>query len=262
MQSLRGVTLPDDEVLDLLRDSFTVAWRNIHKDEHVGLSSGYRCSQTALGTTNGAGGRNVQLVVLAPDETVLHVLPGFWHPEDLARELRFARTLCELWCDAGKTREQKQRIKARMHAAHVRELPAAAIARSGWQGFDRRAELDRADAGTRDTFVRSPGGAILHDRHGPRLKPIVTLVHDRMLARPFVPLAAFDMAVFVDYGRPYYDNNAGLDDGVRFPAAERANKKRELEQKRAQQRAGQPQPGQPRPGQPKAGQPAPAQMGP
>ena len=77
----------------LLAGSFVLGARNIEKDGHVGLSRGYRVDQTAVGTTNGAGGRNVQLLVLAADETVVHALPGFWHAEDLLPELRLGLSL-------------------------------------------------------------------------------------------------------------------------------------------------------------------------
>src|SRR5690349_14330752 len=99
MQSLRGVTLPNPEVMAMLQERFIVGARNIEREEHVGLSQGYSCSQTAVGTTNGAGGRNVQILVLAADETVVHALPGFWHAEDLCNELRLGLELYRLYLD-------------------------------------------------------------------------------------------------------------------------------------------------------------------
>ena len=76
MQSLRGVTLPNDDVISFLDSRFILAHRNIQKDSYVGLSHGYSPTQSAVGTTNGAGPRNVQFMILAADETVLHALPG------------------------------------------------------------------------------------------------------------------------------------------------------------------------------------------
>jgi hypothetical protein len=234
MQSLRGVSLPDDEVMNLLQHDFVVTWRNIQKDGFVGLSQGYRADQSAIGTTNGAGGRNVQLVILAPDETVLHVLPGFWHPEDLANELRFARALHLLWLDEDKTPVQKQAMYLAMHRAHVRGFDKDTLARSDWQGFDRWEEQSRmTNSGTRDTAVTGPDGKPLTDKHGVLLKPLCVLVHDRMMSRPFLKLAQFDFETFVDYGRPYYDNNAGMDKGKSFPAAQHANEQRERDKAKA-----------------------------
>ena len=39
-----------------------------------------------------------------------------------------------------------------------------------------------------------------------------TVVHERMAARPFVRFSRFDTAMFVDYGRKYYDNNQRVDE--------------------------------------------------
>src|SRR5688500_13686309 len=85
--------------MDLLRERFVVGARNIERDGHVGTSHGYSCDQAAVGTTNGAGGRNVQLLFLASDETVVHALPGFWHAQDLLPELRLALELHQLYRD-------------------------------------------------------------------------------------------------------------------------------------------------------------------
>ena len=45
------------------------------------------------------------------------------------------------------------------------------------------------------------------------------------------------MESFVDYGRAYYDNNAGFDKGRTFARAERMNRKREREQEKARRAA-------------------------
>ncbi len=231
MQSLRGVSLPNREVLELLQSSFVVGWTNIQKEMHVGMSHGYRCDQTAVGTTNGAGGRNLQLVVLAADGTVLHVLPGFWHPEDLVTELRFALDVHRLWQDPASTRAQKERMFAALHRQRVRNFSADTIARSAWQDFDENTELARYRMQPRDTVSLDADGT-------PKVKPLCVVVHERMAARPFAQFTAFDMESFVDYGRPFYDNNAWFDKGREFKAAEQANKKRQKEQAKAARAAG------------------------
>lgn len=226
MQSLRGVSLPNREVLELLQSSFVVGWTNIQKELHVGMSHGYRCDQTAVGTTNGAGGRNLQMYVLAADGTVLHALPGFWHPEDLVDELRFALDLQQLW-QGDAPREQKDRMFQAMHRARLRGLSPDTLARSAWQDFDEREELMR--------HRREPRDTVALDRDGvPQLKPVCVLVHERMMARPFRPLAAFDTEKFVDYGRPWYDNNLGIDAGREFRAAIAANNKRSKQKAKAE----------------------------
>lgn len=219
------MTLPNEEVFELLRDHFVLGARNIEKDEHVGLSHGYKCTQSAVGTTNGAGARNVQLLMLAADGTVLHALPGYWHPDDLRRELKFALRLHLLNDRQDLSAAQKSKMLATMHRAFLRNLPAETLARSRWQGFDEQAERMRLADGKRDTFVYEYGDKTT-------IKPTVQVVHERLMSRPFQKLADFDMESFVDYGRAFYDNNRG-DKGRDFKKAELANKKRVKEQEKA-----------------------------
>ena len=86
------------------------------------------------------------------------------------------------------------------------------VARSGWQGFDALNEKNRVKMGMkRDTFY--------YDKNGKagRIKPTSTLMHERMAKRPFVRFSRFDTETYIDYGRPYYDNNAKIEgSGVNF----------------------------------------------
>ncbi|HEX5054216.1 MAG TPA: hypothetical protein VFZ65_20730 [Planctomycetota bacterium] len=232
------MTLPNEDVMDLLADRFVVGFHNIEKASHVGLSHGYKPQQTAVGTTNGAGGRNVQIVVLAADETVLHVLPGFWNAEDLIPELQLALEIHRLYSDETKSPEAKQAMLAVLHRAQVRRYDDAALARSEWQDFDRAAEIQRSRDEARDTVLVDDSGQPVADAPGMlRLKSIPQIVHERLVERSFRKLADFGMETFVDYGRAYYDNNMGLDKGRSFPRAEHANQKREREQEKAEKAA-------------------------
>lgn len=216
--------------MQLLGERFVLGTRNIEKDAHVGLSHGYACDQTAVGTTNGAGGRNVQMLVLAADGTVVHALPGFWHAEDLLPELRLGLALHDLYMDDERPLAGKLAMFAALHRAHVRTHGADAARRGDWQPFDQSYEMDRAEREPRDTVVSELGA--------PRkLKTIPQLVHDRLLARPFKKLAEFDIDGFVDYGRPFYDNNQGFDRGRNFGAAAAVNAKREREEQKADREA-------------------------
>jgi hypothetical protein len=212
------VTLPNDDVMQLLRERFVLGNRNIERDLHVGMSHGYKSNQEAVGTTNGAGGRNVQILVLTADEVVLHALPGFWHAEDLLPELRLALEVFRLHHDEGLDEAQRRLRFRSLHRSHVAMHGPAAIERGDWQSFDRSFEVERARTEARDTVALAGEEAI-------ELKSIPQLVHDRMIARPFRKLAEFDLETFVDYGRPRYDNNPGK--GREFPKAEAANAKRE-----------------------------------
>lgn len=214
----------------MLADDFVVGTRNIEKEGHVGLSHGYACDQTAVGTTNGAGGRNVQILILAADETVVHALPGFWHAQDLLPELRLGLDLHRLYTDEVGTEAGKRAMFEAMHRSHLRRFGPGATERGAWQGFDAVHELERASRETRDT--------VLLVADGPRkLKTIPQLVHDRLLTRPFQKLADFDLESFVDYGRPFYDNNQGLDRGRNFPRAAHVNEQRAREQEKAERAA-------------------------
>ena len=142
------MTLPDDEVLTFLDDNFVLGTKNIQKELHVGLSHGYSPKQSAVGTTNGAGGRNVQFVVMAPDETVLHVLPGFWHKEDLLTELRFALELDKLYRSESITMRRKLEMLPLMHQAHLRRHGLVVAGRRAMQDQVAGPPIDRGFAAT------------------------------------------------------------------------------------------------------------------
>ncbi|MCC7064274.1 MAG: hypothetical protein IT456_15800 [Planctomycetes bacterium] len=222
------MTLPNQEVMDLLSERFVIGWQNIERQTHVGISHGYKCDQTAVGTTNGAGGRNVQLVVMATDETVVHVLPGFWNAEDLLSELRLALDLHDLYRSEEHSAAQKQVMFSTLHRSFLRKLTPEAIGRSRWQDFDQWEESNRGKAGVRDTFALNDLGQPMVEANGRVvLKPVVQVVHERLLQRPWKKLTDFGMESFVDYGRAFYDNNAWVDKGRNFPQAVKANELRE-----------------------------------
>lgn len=223
------MTLPNEEVMELLRERFVLADRNIERELHVGISHGYACDQTAVGTTNGAGGRNLQILMLSADETVLHALPGFWHAEDLLPELRLALELHRLHGEDRIDEARRQTLFVSLHRAHMARYGEAAARRGAWQDFDEHFESARARSDVRDTVDSLVDGQV-------KLKPIPQVVHERLLARPFLRLREFGMEAFVDYGRPFYDNNHG-DKGREFRRAEVANEKREREQQRERELA-------------------------
>lgn len=225
----------------MLKDKFVVGWKNIRNKKYVGSSHGYTCKDTAVGTTNGAGPRNMQTFILSSDGTVLHCLPGFWHPDDLAYELDFALVMNRLAKDK-RSNKDKTALFVAMHERAIREQSPEMRARSGWQGFDANNEKQRLKMlkkGRRDTFYYNDDG------QPTRLKPLSVLLHERMERRPFRKIWKFDTEDFIDYGRPYYDNNAGVDGrGVQFGSkgymesqkrqAERRAKREEEKRKRAE----------------------------
>lgn len=222
-----------EPALSTLEKHFVVGWKNNKGKKYVGSSHGYTCDQPAVGTTNGAGPRNMQTFVLAHDGTVLHCLPGFWHPEDLAHELSMARALYRLWQDKRPAKE-KRKMFSRIQLRTMADQPRAMVARSTWQGFDAQNERRRAEKlakrrKQRDTWIYEKGVA-------KRLKPTCQVVRERMAARPLRHFNRFDVADFVDYGRPYYDNNARVEGaGVDFNASRgaMASQKRMQDRKKA-----------------------------
>ena len=195
----------------MLKKHFVVGWKNIWREDYVGNSHGYTTEQEAVGTTNGAGPRNMQTFVLSGDGRVLHCLPGFWHPADLAHELELARVLNRLWKDK-RSLAQKKKMFSYLMLRSIREQSPAMVRRSGWQGFDAKNERDRLKMGKkRDTFFYDENGK------AGRIKPTSRLMRERMAKRPFVKFSKFDTETYVDYGRPYYDNNARVSgSGVNF----------------------------------------------
>jgi hypothetical protein len=199
------VTLPDPAVFSLLQRDFVLGWKNIKREDFVGDSAGYTRHQSCVGTTNGAGGRNVQLFVLAPDQVVLHALPGFWHPADLVHELHLAKAAWRLWQDSGRSLEQKRSMYRRLVLTDLRYQDPASYARSDWQSFDKSYQSGHLD---QDTFERNEMGKVQRTAAGaPILKPLNVLTHQRMAARAFLPFDEFDVDAFVEYGTRYYDNN-------------------------------------------------------
>jgi hypothetical protein len=235
-------------VLSELQSQWIVGWKNIITQEFVGDSHGYTCEQTAIGTTNGAGGRNVQLFMIAPDGVVVHALAGFWHPDDLLSELRFAReTLLPLWQDPSMPRHLKDSLYGGLQKQKAANNSEETRLRSRWQGFDAKNEMKRFEkAGGRDSVVLDDNGQPIKGKKGRlKLKTLDVLIHDRMAARPFVPFEQFDVMAFADYGRTYYDNNKKVDGaGTTFmtpkrvaKAEKKAKKKADSERRRAAKKA-------------------------
>ena len=89
-----------------------------------------------------------------------------------------------------------------MHLAHIQEHSPAMVRRSQMQGFDKKYEYQHRPT-TSDTVLAQSGGDAKFG--GLVFKTTDVLMHERMAQRPFVKYANFDVARFVDYGRPKYD---------------------------------------------------------
>jgi hypothetical protein len=207
------VSLSSDGVVSTLSSEFVCGWRNIADQAYCGMSGGHSEADPAVYTTNGAGPHNIQLFVLASDGTVLHCLPGYWNPEDLAAELAFAQEINRVWTDRSLARAEKDRRFRQMHLGHVAAHSQEMVNRSVLQGFDKKFEDRRA--ATSDAILSSTGlkPRLRPTRQNDKFKTTDQIMHERVAEQPFVSYASFDVAGFSDYGRPRYDKP--LDGGTR-----------------------------------------------
>jgi hypothetical protein len=190
-------------VISVLKTQFVCGFRDIRGEPYAGRSGRHDPNVPAVVTTNGAGPHNVQLFVLSADGTVLHCLPGYWSPQDLLYELRFALTLKPLWENADLPLDRKRQLGSLATLADIPRHPLDMVARSHLQNFDAKEEENKPDS----DFRFRPGDyppRIRMAKHG-ELKTTDQVVHERMARRPFVPYEDFDVAQFCDYGKFRYD---------------------------------------------------------
>ena len=97
-----------------------------------------------------------------------------------------------------------------MQIAHISEHPRHMVKRSKMQGFDKKYEIKHR-LHTSDTIknVQLASYGLTKGQKIPKgaFKTTDVIMHERMAARPFVHFSQFDVAHFVDYGRPKYDKN-------------------------------------------------------
>jgi hypothetical protein len=97
-----------------------------------------------------------------------------------------------------------------MHLAHIQQHSPQLVARSHLQGFDAKYEAKHRLT-TSDCIV-NPQLAQQANIKGAQIpwqafKSTDEIMHERMAARPFEPYQQFDVANYVDYGRPKYDKH-------------------------------------------------------
>jgi hypothetical protein len=205
------VSLSQEPVFSLLQRDFVVGVKDITNEPYAGTSGSHGIDQKVAKTTNGAGPHNIQMFMIAPDGTVLHALTGYWEPHDLAREILFAEQLNAIWSDKAIGVDAKKAKFRKLQIAHIHEHPAGEAKRSRMQTFDAAYEakhrLNTSDT-IRDASLINPQGHINMEA----FKTCDEIVHERMAQRPFVPFDRFDIAAFVDYGRPRYDKDENMRD--------------------------------------------------
>lgn len=206
------MSLSQEPVFSLLKSDFVCGVKDITGKPYAGKSDRHDTKGKAVHTSNGSGPRNVQLFVLAPDGTVLHCLPGYWNSRDLAYELNFAKKVYGLYRNKKMAPFQKKDVFQQMQLAHIDKHPPKMANRSHMQRFDQTWEA-RHRLKTSDTI--KDVDMILASKHGPPQEAFKTtdeIMHERMAMRPFMKFDRFDVARFVDYGRPSYDKQENTRD--------------------------------------------------
>jgi len=205
------VSLSQEPAFSALQENFVCGVRDISNEPYAGLSGRHETSGNAVNTTNGAGPHNLQLFMLSADGTVLECLPGFWNPSDLVEEMKFAGQLNQVWLDPHLSSTQKTQDFRQMQIAHIQEHSPQMVRRSKMQGFDQKYEAEHR-LNTSDTIANrnmitpnmlAPGGKLPQEA----FKTCDEIMHERMASRPFVPIQRFDVAAYVEYGKPKYDKH-------------------------------------------------------
>jgi len=205
------VSLAEDPTYSLLKKYFVCGYKDITNEPYSGVSNRHEFGDPAVDTTNGAGPRNLQIFMMASDGTVLTVLPGYWHSEDIAPEMNLAARLNKVWLDPRLSRGQKDAQFRQMHLAHISQHSPAMVSRSKMQGFDMMYEAKErmqtsdviADRGLAQAMVSGGNRGNLASA----FKTTDVIMHERMAARPFERYTDFDVAAYADYGKQKYDKN-------------------------------------------------------
>ena len=197
------MSLSSDPVIAKLSSQFVCGVRDITGQPWAGRSGTHAPGGQAFLAKNGAGPHNLQLFILAPDGAVMHCLPGYWDPRDLAGELELAQQIYKIYQRPDLSASQKAALFRNRQLSHLQQHSSAMAGRSKMEGFDMKYEAKQRPK-TSDTIK-----SLQFDKQGKPLpssfKTTDVIMHERMSARPFIPYEQFDVEAFSDYGRPKYD---------------------------------------------------------
>jgi hypothetical protein len=196
----------------VLKKYVVCGYKDISGEPYAGMSGRHDREGKAVSTTNGAGPHNIQMFLLSSDGHVLTCLPGYWAPQDLLTEVRFAAQLDQVWKNPSLSEVQKDAQFKQMHLAHVAQHSKGMIARSHLQGFDANHEMQKPGS----DFLKGKPSATVAAAWGPDAKPnwgagglktTDEVMHERMTAYPFVSYDRFNVASYSDYGLWKYDKH-------------------------------------------------------
>ena len=209
------MSLSQDPAKSLLHKYFVCGYRDITNEPYAGVSGRHEVTGNAVDTSNGAGPHNLQLFFLAADGTVLNVLPGYWHSQDLVPEMNLAAKLNKVWEDNSLSRLQKDQLFTQMHLAHIQEHPPGMVRRSKMQSFDMQEEAKKRLA-TSDTIAdrQAVASALQSGMKVPpgAFKTTDEIMHERMARHPFEQYSQFNVAAFAEYGKTKYDKHEDFRD--------------------------------------------------
>jgi hypothetical protein len=212
------VSLSKEPAYSQLKNHYVCGYKNIMGEPYAGNSGTHTTRGNAVDTTNGAGGHNIQLFVMTADGVVLHCLPGYWNPHDLAAELQLGLKINDVYNNSTASHSDKVAQFSRLQLEHVRAHTSEMTGRSRLQSFDMRHEARNP----RSDFVKDRS-YIQGDHWGPdaylAFRTTDEVMHQRMAQRPFKPYGNFDVAKFCDYGTTTYDKHEdSLDESGRMVA--------------------------------------------
>jgi hypothetical protein len=205
------VSLSSDPAFSLLKKYFVCGYKDITNEPYAGLSGRHEVNGNAVDTTNGAGPHNLQLFFMTADGTILNVLPGYWHSQDLVPEMNLAAKLNQVWNDPKLSRTQKDQIFTQMQLAHIQQHPQGMVRRSRMQSFDMKYEAQHR-LNTSDTIANRQLAAYAVETNNWKagmqaFKTTDEIMHERLARHPFEQYSSFNVAAFADYGKPKYDKH-------------------------------------------------------
>jgi hypothetical protein len=204
------VSLSSDPAFSLLKKYFVCGYKDITNEPYAGLSGRHEINGNAVDTTNGAGPHNLQLFFMTADGTILNVLPGYWHSQDLVPEMNLAAKLNQVWNDQHLSTTQKNQMFTQMTLAHIQEHPKGMVRRSRMQSFDMKYEAQHR-LNTSDTIANRQLAAYAVQSNGmmppAAFKTTDQIMHERLAYHPFEQYNSFNVAAFADYGKPKYDKH-------------------------------------------------------
>jgi hypothetical protein len=200
------VSLSSEPAFSLLQKDFICGYKDISHKKYAGASGKHEPDEQAVDTTNGAGPHNIQMFVITPDGVVLHCLPGYWHAQDLASELKFAERINQVWLDPNLSDAEKRQAFSQMNLEQISMEPKGMSNRSHMQGFDLQYEAKHSP---NSGFFKNPQLVDTTTGKTPpnNVKTVDIVMHERMAQRPFLAYKNFDVPTYSSYGKNEYDKH-------------------------------------------------------